>query len=245
MNVDTVDQVTGRAFISGVVLSRIKEASVSIIALDGESIRLAFTAGSVVERDGSGVPPGGVRAGDLVRPTSSYDNRTGEVVRLVLTAEGPRISGTVRGTGVTPSQTRFVTISTDNLDLVTVTVSDGTGITKLGQDTVFGEVEPGDRVERAEFNTRTSAASRLDLANPTTVAASGRIIALDPAANIVTVASAGGSPLQLHVPNKPGKIVLDGDPLAAFGELELGDEVLVAFFRPDRKEVVRIIVVSQ
>ena len=132
LNVDTVDQVTGRAFISGVVLSRIKEASVSIIALDGESIRLAFRAGSVVERDGSGVPPGGVRPGDLVRPTSSYDNRSGEVVRLVLTAEGPRISGTVRGTGVTPSQTRFVTISTDDLDLVTVTVSDGTGITKLG-----------------------------------------------------------------------------------------------------------------
>ncbi len=244
LNVDTFDRLPGIAFISGVVVTRIKEASVSIVTLDGESVTLAFKAGSVVERDGGGVPPGAVRPGDVVRPISRYDTRTDEVVRLVLMAEGPRITGTVRGSGVTPSQTRFVTVSTDDTDMVTVTVSNETGITKSGEDTVFNEVNVGDRVE-AEFNIRTSAAFQLDLANPTTVGTSGRIIALDPVANIVTVAPDAGTPLQLLVPNKPGKIVLDGNPSADFGQLEVGDEVLAAFFKPDSKEVVRIIVVSQ
>ena len=244
LNVDTVDERPDQAHISGVVNRRTKEASVNIASFEGETVTLKFISGSVIERDGMLVTAGVIRLGDLVRPTSRYNTRTGEIVRLVLRAEGPRITGIVRGTGTTPAGNSYITISTSTLDLVTLRVTDVTKIARLGEVASFEDVSAGDTLELGLFNLRTMIISDMALGPPKTLRIEGTITALDRELLIVTVSPAIGEFVKLLVPDKPGKITLDGDTSASFDDLEEGDQVLSAFYIPGNV-VVRIIVRSQ
>ena len=253
LDIDTFDE--DQTFISGVVKGFIpkirtgtrlpgskEEGNLSVISLKGEAVSLNITAETIIERDGIRKNIRAVTLGDLVRPTSRYNPRTRNIQRLVIMA--PELQGVVRGKGTTPGGRRYVTISTPELDLLTVTVADDTGVTGEGRELAFGDIGIGNRVVLGMDNARRLVASRLELQPPGALRATGIISALDPRLFIVTVTPPEGGPLKLLVPNKPGIITKDGNPRASFSDLEEGDQVRLAFHRPNGV-VIRLIVTSR
>ena len=245
LEVETFDVQVGQAFVTGVVKSFIpkirpgiripgnaEDGNISIASPDGGIITLHVTDASIIEREGLRFNIGAVRLGDLVRPTSSYNTSTREIQRLVLRA--PEFRGTVRGKISTPSGREYLTVSTDELNVVTVTVPSAT----------FAAVDVGERVGSGVYNPLRKEASQLATRPPKSLRTSGTVTALDQRFLIVTVTPAVGQPLELLVPNKPGIITKDGNPKANFSELKVGDRVQLAFYSRDNV-VVRIIVKSR
>lgn len=217
------------------------EGNLSVISLDGRAVALNITAETIIERDGIRKNIRAITQGDLVRPTSRYNPGTRNVQRLVLRA--PELQGTVRGTGTTPGGRTYVTISTDELDLVTMTVGDATGATRQGAGVAFSDIRVGERVVAGLGSGRRLVASRLELQPPPALRTVGTISSLDSRLFIVTVAPTEGEPLKLLVPNKPGIITKDGNRRASFSDLQEGDQVQLAFHRPNGV-VIRLIVTS-
>ena len=114
-----------------------------------------------------------------------------------------------------------------------MTISETTEISSKRDRAAFPDIEVGQRVTSAVINPRTLVTAQLALGSPKSLRATGTIFHLDRQLFIVTVTPAVGEPLKLLVPNKPGIITLDGNPRANFGDLEEGDELQLAFYRPD------------
>ena len=253
LDIETFDVKTGQSFLSGVVNSFIpkfregiripgssQEGNISITSLSGEEITLNVTESTVIERDGLRMNIAAIKLGNLVRPTSRYSTQTRAILKLSLRTAGLR--GTLRGKFTTPSGRDYITISTDELELVTMTVTPATTITKNDSPASFATLEVGDRVASARYNPQALEASRLVVEPPKTLRASGTIAALDKVNGIVTVAPAVGESISLLLPAKPGIVTVDG-VVGSIADLKVGDKVEVAFYRPDRV-IVRIAIVS-
>ena len=257
LNIETSDVKPGQASFEGVVKSVIRKfnpeigvpgstdnENISIATLAGEAITLNITDATIIERDGLRVNIFGIKLGDLVRSTSRYNTRTREVQRLVVKA--PVLQGTVRGKTTTPGNRDYLTLSTDELNLVTVL---------LEQATDFTPLDARDRVVSGTYNPSRQKASGLVVEPPSTVGAVGTITQLDKDKGIATVTPAVGEPVVVLIPLKRGIVIIDGSskPLKAatevafytFEDLDEGDRVQVVFFRANSKQVVRIIVRSQ
>ena len=134
-------------FISGVVKSVVRkfgeripgsvdDGNISIMNLEGEAITLDITQDTVIERDGMRTNLRNVNAGDLVRPTTSFSTATGAIRKLALGSA--RLRGTIRGKLTTPRPRDYLTISTDEFILVTVSV---TSTTKVIRGEATGDFE--------------------------------------------------------------------------------------------------------
>ena len=231
-------------FISGVVkefIPKIREGiripgnledgNIVIATRGGDELTLSITDDTIIEANGLRMTLGAVNLGDIVRPTSTVDSRTGELNKLAV--RSPMLTGTVRGVYTAPSGKSYVTISTTQFNLVTVAVED---------EQEFDELEVGLIVDAGVFNTTSSRVSQLDVEPPPVLRSSGTISALDVDNFILTLEPAEGEPFELLVPNKPGIVTLDGNTKATFGELDVGDSVDAVFYRPNK--VVRKLVVS-
>ena len=254
LDIDTFDVRPGRAFVAGAVKSIVRkirpgirmpgsseDGNIAIISPDGEVITLNITENTIIERDGLRVNIAAVRLGDLVRPTSRYDTPTRDVQKLALKA--PRLRGTVIGKLTSPSGTHYLTVSTDELAIVTIAVPDTAEIIRGGEGAGFGDIAVRDRIVSGLFDPRILVTSRLVVEPPKTLRVAGTISDLDKEFFILEVTPAEGVPIALLVPNKPGIITKDRDPRSIFDELRVGDRVLAAYYRPDRV-VVRIFVSS-
>ena len=155
LDIETFD--LGQAFIWGVVKGFIpkirqgikipgsaEEGNISIVFPEGETITLNITERTIIERDGLRTNIGAIKLGDLVRPVSRLNSLTREVQRLVLNT--PTLQGTIGGKVTTPAGRDYLTISTDQLNLVTVTVADATvdfATLEVGERVVSGLYNPG------------------------------------------------------------------------------------------------------
>ena len=249
---ETFDEKPGLAFVSGVVKSfvpktklgtmipgRTSEGNTLIISPSGETITLNVTGSSIIERTGLRMTIHDIKVGDLVRPTSRYDVDTLEVQKLAL--KSPELQGTIRGKVAAPGGGGLITISTDGLLLLTVTILPATDITRGTNKVEFKDLVVGDRVVSGRYNLRTRLVSQLLVQPSDILRAMGTISGLDTQFNIVTVAPDAG---ELLIPNKLGIIIKDANTQATFSDLVVGDKVLAVFYRPGRV-VVRIIVESQ
>ena len=249
---ETFDEKPGLAFVSGVVKSfvpktklgtvipgRTSEGNTLIISPSGETITLNVTGSSIIERAGLRMTIHDIKVGDLVRPTSRYDVDTLEVQKLAL--KSPELQGTIRGKVAAPGGGGLITISTDGLLLLTVTILPATDITRGTNKVEFKDLVVGDRVVSGRYNLRTRLVSQLLVQPSDILRAMGTISGLDTQFNIVTVAPDAG---ELLIPNKLGIIIKDANTQATFSDLVVGDKVLAVFYRPGRV-VVRIIVESQ
>ena len=236
----------GFAIISGTVKSivpkyipgnrmpgRTVDGNIEIVSLKGESLVLIASESTVIEKDGSGVNTAAIRLGDLVRPISRYNTQNRHIMKLVLKPARLPLQGTVRGKYTSPLGTDFLTVSTDELDLVTIQVSGATDITSQGKVATFVELEVGDRVETGLYEPVQLIASQLAVQPPNVPRTAGTILALDPQFSVVTISPAQGPRLELRVLDKPGVITRDGAP-AAFDDLEVGDKVLAAYYQPNK-----------
>jgi len=235
LEIETFDVQPNQAFISGVVQSfKPKFGKISITSVDGEILTLDIKEDVFIERDRLRIPFGLVRFfGDLVRPTTRYNTVTGEVQKLVLKVAG--LQGIVRGKTTTPGGRNTLTISTDELNLVTVEVKEAAD---------FEVPQVGDRVSSRVYNAVAQQASAVAVRPPRALRITGTISNLDRQDFVVTVTPAEGEPIQLLVPNKPGKLIILGEPKGIFQDLEVGDEVRAALYRPDRV-VIKIVVKRQ
>ena len=235
--IDTFDP--GQSFFSGVVKSFIPKFGVSIprnseagnivvTTPEGETITLDITKNSIIQREGQRLDRSTIQLGDLVKPTSRYNAATGEVEKLVLKA--PQLLGSIRGTYVTPGGKDYLTLSTDQLNLVTVRVSSAAPVTRQGEEASIAGLIAGERLVSGGYNPLALQALELAVAAPKSLKASGTVAAIDQQLFILTVTPAQGQALELLVPNKPGIITRDGDSRAAFSELKVGDKVVAAFF---------------
>ena len=255
LEVETYDIKPGQAFISGVVEKfipkispivrmpgNIESGNVTVRTPQGESTTLNITDASVIERDGIRTNIGAIKLGDLVRPNSRYNSDTREVQQLMVRT--PTLLGTVRGKGTTPAGRKYITISTDDFNLVTVTIAPDAEIIHLGESADFGALKVGERVVSGLYNPFTLQSVGVAVQPPKTLRIAGTISDLDQQFFILTLTPEVGASLELLVPNKPGIITLDGDPTANFNELKVGDTVQAAFYRPNRV-VVGLAVKSQ
>ena len=258
MNILTVDQNDGRPgqdFVSGVVTSFIPKIQPGIIipgsdevgnllisTIDGGVITLSITDATIIEVEGERLSIDAVKVGDLVRPASRYDGGTGQVQRLVLNA--PSFRGTIRGRYASPGGRNYLTISTDDLKLVTVIVSQDTLILKGNEPTDFAALEPGEQIVSGLYDPLTLRASQLTVRPPRTVQQSGVVAAIDAARGIVTIAPTVGDNIALLVPNKPGIVFVDGGSTSVEA-VGVGDLVELVFYSPENKIVIRIVVSSR
>jgi len=255
LSIDQTTERPGQDFISGVVRSFIPKVQPGIIipgneevgnllvsTVDGGVATLSITFGTTIEVEGEGRGIDAVKVGDLVRPSSRYDTGTGEVQRLVLNA--PSFRGTIRGKFTAPSGRRYLTVSTDDLKLVTVTVSESTLVFKGNEQADFETLESGERIVSGLYNPLTLRASQLAVRPPKTVEGSGVVAAVDKGRGIVTLAPDVGDEVALLVPNKLGIVFVDGAPSSLQG-VEVGDLVELVFYSPENKIVVKIVIRSQ
>ena len=254
LSVDTYDP--SQAFLTGVLRSIIKKirpgiripgsddvGNISIVTPSGEVRTLNITDDTVIEREGLRMNIGAPKLGDLVRPTTRYDRATGNLHRLVLTP--PTIRGTLRGKLTQPANRRTLTISTDELDLVTVKVTDRTRlvIRQPGGDveTGFDALELGARVVSGAYDPFTGEASLLVMQAPTSIRRTGAISAVDTEKGILKLES-GGESIDLLIPNKPGVITINGAP-RSIRDLKAGFKIIEVFYGPSGV-VVRLDVTS-
>jgi hypothetical protein len=245
LSIDTFDERPGRSFVSGVVqgvVTKIRpgvvmpghtqEGNLAVLTPGGATVVLIITDNTVIERNGLRMNIAAVRRGDQVRPISRHSTATREVQLLALVA--PELEGTIRGKVVAPSGRRYVTITTDSLNLITVQVE---------EESEFLALNPGQKVRGRSFDPASGTAPGLVSSPARALRTKGAITSLDQAKGIVTVRTAGRQSIELLVPQKPGIITLNGKP-GSVGDLKVGDEVRMAFYRPNRV-VISMVVTSR
>ena len=184
--IDTFDP--GQSFFSGVVKSFIPKFGVSIprnseagnivvTTPEGETITLDITENSIIQREGQRLDRSTIQLGDLVRPTSRYNAATGEVEKLVLKA--PQPLGSIRGAYVTPGGKDYLTLSTDQLNLVTVRVPSAAPVTRQGEEASIAGLIAGERLVSGGYNPLALQALELAVAAPKSLKASGTVAAID------------------------------------------------------------------
>ena len=250
LDIDTFDLGQGETFVSGVVTRLIskgksskskssKGGNLDITTPEGETIELTITNLTTLERDGVPVPY--LSVGDVVRPTSRYNTQTGEIRKL--SVKTPELRGTVRGKYSAPSGREYITISTDQLNLLTVLVLTDAELIKGGEIVGFDGVGVGDPVVSGMYHPLSLRALRVVIGSARTLRATGTISALDGQFAIATMALSDGGAIELLIP-KSARVTRDGNPEATFTDLETGDIVQHVYYNPNGL-VVRIRVTSR
>ena len=247
MELETFDEQPGKEFVGGVVKSIInkvdrnipgnsEDGNIVVSSLEGKNITLKITQGTVIQRDGLRMSIEAIRLGDMIRPSSRFDLGTRELEKIVL--KSPTFKGVVRGRTKTPAGRSEITISTDQLNLVTLTATETTEVTRRNEAAALADIQVGDRVEAdlvvsSAQHPITLEALKLAVQPSETLRAKGTITSLGQQFATITVSQLVGEPLDLLVP-KTTKIIKDGQPGATFFDLEVGDKVTVANYRPDK-----------
>ena len=250
LGIETFDVKPDQAFVSGVVcqfvaktnqLARLplseEEGNLLIVGLDGENVTLDVTDATIIEREGLRLTLHAVRVGDLVRPTSRYNTKTREVQKLALKV--PTLRGIIRGRSTTPGGTDYLTISTSELDLVTVKVTEDTVITRGDERVDFETLVPEERVVSGLYDPLKGVASTLAVEPAKTLRASGTITSLAVDNNIGTLTTPEGEKVGLLIPKTAEVVAPDGSP-RSISDLAVGVDIRAVFYRPDTV-VVRII----
>ena len=219
--------IANQTFISGVVEAIVpkfrtglvipgadEEGNLIVVTPQGERVVLKITEGTIVERDSVVLNIGAPKLGDLVRPTTSYDPATRNLIKL--SVRSPELSGTIRGKLDTQSGLRTVTLSTDSLKLVSFNVLDHTMLLIRGDEgeeqAGFDDLEVGSRVVYAQYEPFTGGLSRLLLDPPRVRASSGTVAFLDKEKGVISVVTPVGATVRLLIPNKPGIVTVNGQP---------------------------------
>ncbi len=244
LDIETFDLKQGEAFVSGVVTSLIsklkqpQDGNIVITTPEGTALSLTITNLSTLEKEG--VPVNIVGVGDVVRPISRYNTQTSEIQKLSVKA--PELRGTVQGKYSSLGGRDYVTISTDQFNLVTVSVASGTQLIKGNELVRFDALDVGDQVVSGMYDPLGLGASQVVIGPTRTLRATGSTVsALDEQFAIVTMTSTDGGSIELLLP-KSAHITRDGY-LGTFADLQVNDVVQYVYYMPNGV-VVRISVKS-
>ena len=248
--------IANQTFISGVVEAIVpkfraglvipgaeEEGNLIVITPQGERVVFKITEGTIVERDRVVLNIGAPKLGDLVRPTTSYDPATRNLIKL--SVRSPELDGTIRGKLDAQSGRRTVTLSTDSLKLVSFNVLDHTMLLIRGDDgeeqAEFDDLEVGSRVVYAQYEPFTGGLSRLLVDPPRVRASTGTIAFLDKEKGVISVVTPVGATIMLLIPNKPGIVTVNGQ---AGSYQDLTQTMFIDEVHYDRNNIVVLLTAS-
>ena len=254
----------GEAALSGLVhsfIAKVVPNNFSILTLDKEVLIFNHTAETIVRRNGRQVSINEVEVGDLVSPGTRYLTGPGTgyteeaaggsspiagqlLVVLDLKSPGPAsIRGTVRGIALSPEGEGEVTIISDRLDAVTLSVTGATQLTREGRAIEVADLALGQRVLSGAYDPISGSAMSLVVEPARSRQVRGEVTAIDEARMTVTITPGRGDPVQLLVlESTPTRIALRGNPNPRFENIEVGDRVRVALYDPDTLEAFRLVI---
>ncbi len=213
-----------------------------VITIDDEVLALHHTRETVIRRDGRQVSINEVRLGDLVRPNTRYLAASKELVLLSLKSPRPAsVRGTVQGVATTPQGQHRVTIIGDTLDMITVSVTAETELTRQGKPMRFAEVVVGQRVLQGAYEPTSLKAVSLNLERLRSLRVSGVITDINQAKVTVTITPARGETVQVTV-TEGTRITGNGKASARFADLQEGARVRTASYDPDTGEAQHLVI---
>ena len=232
--------------VSGVVhsfIAKLLPDNFSILTGQGEVQTFSHTAGTVIHRDGRQVSISEVRVGDLVRPNTRYGE---EQVLVFLGLKSPRpasMTGDIRGIAESSQGDTQVTIFSDGSDVLTVSLSASTQLTRQGQPVAAAELAVGQRVVKVTFDPISGEAITLTLEPSRTQQVSGEITAVDEERMVVTITPKRGDPVELLLSESaPVRITLRGNRSPSFSDLQIGSQVRIALYDPATSQAYRLVV---
>ena len=248
--------IANQTFISGVVEAVVpkfraglvipgadEEGNLIVVTPQGERVVLKITEGTIVERDSVVLNIGAPKLGDLVRPTTSYDPATRNLIKL--SVRSPELAGTIRGKLDIQPGRRTVTLSTDSLKLVSFNILDHTMLLVRGDEgeeqVGFDDLEVGSRVVYAQYEPFTGGLSRLLVDPPRVRASSGTIAFLDKEKGVISVVTPVGATIRLLIPNKPGIVTVNGQ---AGSFVDLTQTMFVDEVHYDKNNIVVLLTAS-
>ena len=243
--------------VSGVVHSLIAKAlpdNFSILTGQGEVKTFSHTADTVIHRDDRQVSINEVRVGDLVRPSTRFQEGTaagassagtGQVlVFLALKSPKPAsIKGAIRGIAEISQGGGQITIFSDRSDVLTVSLTAATQLIRQGQPVAAAELAVGQRVVNGTYDPISGEAITLTLEPSRTQQVSGEITAVDEDRMAVTITPRQGDPVELLLlESTPVRITLRGIPSPRFSDLQIGNQVRIALYDPATSQAYRLVV---
>jgi hypothetical protein len=184
IEMSTQEPAPGEETVSGVVTSftsKVFHGNVTILTSQGESKTFTQDQDTVIRRDGRRISVSDVRPGDLVRPNTRHRAEgpaegpagPGGPVLTFLSLKSPEpvhLTGTVMGIASPPSSPpgddNRVTIITDGLDLITLSITESSSLNRLGTEIGRNSLRIGDKISRATYNPITNELVQLELAAP-------------------------------------------------------------------------------
>ncbi len=243
IQVETFVAVPGEASFQGVVQSfNRKTRELRAIRSDGKELLFNIARSAIIERDGRIVTISEIKLGDLIRPTTRYNTTTLEVKRFALKSAPPLpVQGIIRGK-TSINRVDSLTISTDRLELVKLTITEATLIQRQGKEAGFQDLNVGERIVAGVYNPATLQAVQLVVQLAKSLQIQGIITALDADLLTISVTPEGRGPITLIV-SKRSLITKKGNTNARFQDLAVGDQVRFAFYRAGSKEIVRLVII--
>ena len=234
--------------VSGVVHSFIAKelpGNFSILTGQREVKTLSRTVDTLIHRDGRQVSINEVRLGDLVRPSTRLREGsesgpsslgTGQVlVFLDLNSPKPSsIKGTIRGIAESSQGDGQVTIISDRSDVLTVSLTATTQLTRQGEPVAATELAVGQRVVKGIYDPISGEAMTLMLEPSRTQQVRGEITAFDEDRMAVTITPRRGDAVELVLlESTPVRITLRGISRPRFSDLQIGIQVRIALYDPE------------
>ena len=245
--------------VSGVVQSFIVKAlpdNFSILTGQQEVKTLSHTVDTVIHRDGRQVSINEVRLGDLVRPSTRFREGsdsgpsslgTGKVL-VFLDLKSPKpaaIKGTIRGIAESSQGDGQVTVISDRSDVLTVSLTATTQLTRQGQPVAAAELAVGQRVVNGIYDPISGEAMTLMLEPSRTQRVRGEITAVDGDRMAVTITPRRGDPVELLLlESTPVRIILRGISRPRFNDLQIGIQVRIALYHPETFLAYKLVVTN-
>ena len=164
IEMSTVASTPGQTSVSGVVssfVSKIFPGNATIVTTQGEFQTFSHNQETVIRRDGRRISASDVTMGDLVRPNSRHWKedftklREGIPVLTLLSLKSPGptpFSGAVRGISRLGDGIAMVTFSNYDLELITLEITAGTQLTRLGTEISADSLLVGDEIINAVYD---------------------------------------------------------------------------------------------
>ena len=179
IEMSTVASTPGQTSVSGVVssfVSKVFPGNATIVTTQGEFQTFSHNQETVIRRDGRRISASDVTMGDLVRPNSRHwkedftKTREGIPVLTLLSLKSPGpnpLSGVVRGISRLGDGIAMVTFSNYDLELITLEITAGTQLTRLGTEISADSLLVGDEIINAVYDPISLKIIQLDLSAAT------------------------------------------------------------------------------
>ena len=249
LDITTVATIAGQSHISGVVSELRKHRLMTVASPDGESITVLIDEHTPIWRDGLRVTNAMVQVGDLVT-TARYNLQTGKVqVLLLRSPESVQMKGTIVGKVTTTEGDNHLTVVTPRLGLLTLHVPGIATLQRDGQPVTFEDIRIGDRVTEGRYKLTPAyddllmEVISLSLESPSAIKVRGTVSAIDPSTGTFTVRSPEGTEVTLSI-SLTTEAEKDGVKGVNLANLEIGDIVVSAVYKPATGQLLRLTVLS-